>query len=219
LAIAALKKELETILGNEVTYNEGHFTPVVEVAPKEKEESEPTIPLDLKESLTEVMFFPDTEDFINVHRICHYLSSARKTLEICVFTITDDRFSKVLLDAHKKGVEVRIITDDEKSIDPGSDIEAFLKAGIKLRMDCSHAHMHHKFAILDGLIIMNGSFNWTRSASKENRENVMVSNDKAFVAQFQKEFEHLWQEFAKNPLTPVEHHPEQHQDHHQEHHH
>jgi cardiolipin hydrolase len=52
--------------------------------------------------------------------------------------------------------------------------------------------MHHKFAILDGVLLINGSFNWTRQASLENRENMMITNDKVFVDQFVVAFEGMW---------------------------
>ena len=35
--------------------------------------------------------------------------------------------------------------------------------------------MHHKFAIVDSTILLNGSFNWTERAVSENCENVVIS--------------------------------------------
>ena len=66
------------------------------------------------------------------------------------------------------------------------------KVGIPTKSDNSKAHMHHKFAVLDGTLLINGSFNWTRQASLENRENMMISNDKVFVDQFVAAFEGMW---------------------------
>jgi len=65
-------------------------------------------------------------------------------------------------------------------------------------MDASRAHMHHKFVVLDGVVLMNGSFNWTRAASTENQENVIITNDETFVRLFQAEFARLWDSFANN---------------------
>ena len=61
------------------------------------------------------------------------LESAKVSLDICVFTITDDRISRLLIDAHARRVNVRIITDDEKSMDSGADIQNFRNAGIHVR--------------------------------------------------------------------------------------
>jgi phosphatidylserine/phosphatidylglycerophosphate/cardiolipin synthase-like enzyme len=54
------------------------------------------------------------------------------------------------------------------------------------------AHMHHKFALFDGKRLMSGSFNWTRSASEQNEENLIVTPDQTLVAAFSARFEMLW---------------------------
>ena len=56
--------------------------------------------------------------------------------------------------------------------------------------------MHHKFAIADTDLLLTGSYNWTRSASTENNENVVVSNNARLVSSFQKEFDRLWRTLA-----------------------
>ena len=41
------------------------------------------------------------------------MRGCRATLDICVFTIADDRLTESILAAHRRGVAVRIITDEE----------------------------------------------------------------------------------------------------------
>ena len=53
-----------------------------------------------------------------------------------------------------------------------------------------------QFAILDGVVLLNGSFNWTKQASEHNNENVMITNDAGFTAEFQQQFEQLWELFS-----------------------
>merc|ERR1712138_169257 len=93
-------------------------------------------------------------------------------------------------------VRVRIITDKAQSEAIGSDIAELQAAGIEVRMNTSQHHMHHKFCILDECVLMNGSFNWTQGACENNYENVMITNETAFVAPFRDQFEQLWQECA-----------------------
>lgn len=120
------------------------------------------------------------------------LGRVRKTADICVFTITDDRISHAILAAHQRRVAVRIITDNDKQHDHGSDIERLRSAGIALRVDMTEHHMHHKFAVLDGATLLNGSYNWTRSAATHNEENLIVTSDAALVATFAKQFASMW---------------------------
>ncbi len=124
--------------------------------------------------------------------IVNHFLNARRSVDICVFTITDDRISAAILAAHKRGVKVRIITDNEKAYDAGSDVPRFRAAGIPVVVDDSPFHMHHKFAIFDGQRLLNGSYNWTRGAADQNEENVVDTDDRVLIARFQHEYDALW---------------------------
>lgn len=142
---------------------------------------------------SEVVFSPG-EDC--ARRIIDLLGGARSTLEVCVFTLTDDRISDALLSAARRSVAVRVITDDAKAGDLGSDVSALVRAGIPVRTDRAESHMHHKFAIADRQLVVTGSYNWTRQASTQNQENLVVSDDPRFAAAFQREFDALWVQFG-----------------------
>lgn len=131
-----------------------------------------------------------------LHRIRQLISEARQTLDICVFTITDNRIVDKLEEAYQRGITIRIISDDTKSEDLGSDMEALEQLGIPCRYDRTSAHMHHKFAIADTHLLLTGSYNWTRSASTANNENIIVSNTPRLVTSFQGEFDRMWRALA-----------------------
>eukprot|EP00010_Vexillifera_abyssalis_P000398 CAMPEP_0201553418 /NCGR_PEP_ID=MMETSP0173_2-20130828/27978_1 /ASSEMBLY_ACC=CAM_ASM_000268 /TAXON_ID=218659 /ORGANISM="Vexillifera sp., Strain DIVA3 564/2" /LENGTH=304 /DNA_ID=CAMNT_0047964199 /DNA_START=180 /DNA_END=1091 /DNA_ORIENTATION=- len=118
------------------------------------------IDLSPSKKICEALFFPEQDDGPAFKRFLLYLLSAKKSLEVCVFTITDDRISKILIHKARVGVKVRVITDDDQATALGSDIADFVKADIEVRMDATSAHMHHKFAVIDGTVLVNGSFNW-----------------------------------------------------------
>lgn len=142
---------------------------------------------------TSVCFSPGDACLRKLRELCR---GACSTLDACVFTIADDRLTGELLDAHARGVRVRIISDDDKRHDDGSDIHRLCDAGIEVRVDRTRFHMHHKFALFDGGTIANGSFNWTRTASTSNFENLVVSNDAYLCRVFSGHFEQLWRAFA-----------------------
>ncbi len=123
------------------------------------------------------------------------LREARTSLDICVFTITDDRLTRGILDAADRGVAVRVVTDNDKRFDSGSDIHRLARLGIAVRHDPDDDHMHHKFAIVDGRSLITGSYNWTRGATR-NHENVLQIHDRALVQHHRDEFERLWRRFG-----------------------
>lgn len=125
-------------------------------------------------------------------RIISLLDRSRSDVRICVFTITDNNVSGAILGAHKRGVNVRIITDPDKALDRGSDIVRLQEAGIPVRVDHASDHMHHKFAVFDGDVAVTGSYNWTRGAAERNLENIVVTDDARLVKPFRDEFERLW---------------------------
>ncbi|MFV0547617.1 MAG: phospholipase D-like domain-containing protein, partial [Limnobaculum xujianqingii] len=78
----------------------------------------------------------------------------------------------------------------------GSDIEYLQRKGISIVMDNSPYHMHHKFAVFDDRYLLNGSFNWTKSASQYNYENILITDSPTPLAFYQQEFTRLWQRFS-----------------------
>jgi cardiolipin hydrolase len=130
-------------------------------------------------------------------RISGLCGLARRQIDVCVFTITDDSLANALLEAHGRGVNVRIITDDDKAGDRGSDVIDLARAGLEVRLDHSEHHMHHKFALFDGAFVVTGSYNWTRSAARVNEENIVVSDDPRLLGAFGETFEKLWEDFGR----------------------
>lgn len=128
-------------------------------------------------------------------RIVRLFGEAKKSADVCVFTITDDRISGAILAAHRRGVRVRVITDNEKCLDPGSDIARLSQSGLAVRQDNTEYHMHHKFALFDERLLLTGSYNWTRSAAMHNEENFVLTSEPRLIRAFNKLFEELWTQF------------------------
>ena len=125
-------------------------------------------------------------------RITALLDSARRTVDICVFTITDDRITSAIERSHRRGVKVRVISDNDKALDRGADTRRLAGAGVPVRFDETSAHMHHKYAIFDRQLLLTGSYNWTRSAARANHENIVVTDDPRLTERFTSNFDELW---------------------------
>ncbi|MCE0558247.1 MULTISPECIES: phospholipase D-like domain-containing protein [unclassified Motilimonas] len=127
-----------------------------------------------------------------LNRIVSLCNQARHSIDVCVFTISCNEITAALLKAHQRGINVRIISDNDKRNDKGSDVYQLDEAGIPVVVDRTEHHMHNKFALFDKKILLNGSFNWTRSASKFNQENIATTDNPKLVQAFSYEFERLW---------------------------
>ncbi|KAI8074413.1 hypothetical protein BC940DRAFT_288179 [Gongronella butleri] len=138
-------------------------------------------------------FFPSKESF---NAFSSVLNSAQKTIDICVFSITDDDVADILIAAKQRKVDVRIITDNQQAAGKGADAERLQKDyGIPYKTDNTTGYMHNKFAIVDSKTMINGSFNWSKGARFKNRENIIVTNLPYCIKEFQAQFDALWAEF------------------------
>lgn len=141
--------------------------------------------------LHEVMFSPGQDIPEN---IAYYLSRAKRSIDLCVFTISDESLAHALKAAHARGVKIRLITDNNKMRDYGSQVKELARAGIEVKIDNSRYHMHNKFGLIDGRIVFTGSYNWTYTAKMYNQENIVITTNYTIVHKFIDEFERLWQD-------------------------
>lgn len=143
-------------------------------------------------------YFSPGNDCLNA--IIAAIQQAGHAVKICVFTISDDRITAAIRQAHAAGIQVKVLTDNEKLFDKGSDIRELALAGVLIRVDVTQYHMHHKFAIIDNEVLLTGSYNWTRSAANYNHENLLVTNQPDIVNAYLTEFDSLWQQL---PLLEI----------------
>lgn len=143
--------------------------------------------------VSSAFFAPGDACLRKLRELCR---SAKRSLDVCVYTISDDRLAEEILACHKRGIAVRVISDNDKKFDDGSDVLRLRELGVPVRVDDSPFHMHHKFALFDGRVLANGSFNWTRSATTSNEENLVVTDDANLVRSFSGHFEALWGKFG-----------------------
>ena len=144
---------------------------------------------------TQVFFTPGPDCENN---IISRLNNAKKTVDIAVFSITNNNIADAILAAHKRGVKVRIITDVEQSKWRTSLVDELMDAGIPVRMNSElvYGAQHDKFAIFDGKEMTTGSFNWTNSATKNNCENCLFLQEKQSCSQYLKRYEDLWKTYG-----------------------
>jgi len=64
-----------------------------------------------------------------------YIEKAKKSIDLAIFSFTNDDLANALLAAHARGVALRIITDDEAMKGKGADTQRMADAGVPCRTD------------------------------------------------------------------------------------
>jgi len=86
----------------------------------------------------DVLFFPD-QTRSSRHgpfaKLIGYLDGASRSLDVAVYSITDNRIRDALRRAHGRGVAVRVISDTEQSKSLGSDVLDLAREGIPTRLN------------------------------------------------------------------------------------
>ncbi|XP_076585426.1 mitochondrial cardiolipin hydrolase [Chaetodon auriga] len=126
-------------------------------------------------------------------RLLRRILSAASSLDLCVFAFSNMDLSRALVALHSRGVTIRVLSDKEYAAINGSQVGVLRKAGICVRCDGSSVHMHHKFAVVDGRLLITGSLNWTLQAVQSNMENVLVTEEPDLVRPFIEEFRRIWE--------------------------
>lgn len=113
------------------------------------------------------------------------LNKAQVNVLVQAYSFTSAPIAKALVDAHKRGVDVRAILDKSNQTEKYSSADFVKNAGIKTWIDSKHAIAHNKIMIIDGATILTGSFNFTKAAEENNAENLLViENDSALVLKY-----------------------------------
>ena len=120
------------------------------------------------------------------------MGGARERIYVAVYSFTSDRLAEALIGARNRGVDVRVVMERERSNEQGSEYPRLLGAGVEVRLDASPGLMHHKFMVIDGEIVVTGSYNWSAAAEERNDENLVVIRDRDVAGAFEREFERLW---------------------------
>jgi len=105
------------------------------------------------------------------------LGKAKLTVYVQAFSFTSAPIAQALVDAHKRGVAVQVILDKSQLTEKYSSADFVAHAGIPTFIDAHHAIAHNKIMVIDGAVVLTGSFNFTKAAENNNAENLLVIRD------------------------------------------
>ncbi|MEM7539024.1 MAG: phospholipase D-like domain-containing protein [Chloroflexota bacterium] len=152
-------------------------------------------------------FFTKTGVDIQAQLIAR-VDAAQSSIDVAIFELNLDAVADAVIRAHRRGVKIRIKTDDEFGIEedhePGhGQFARMMAAGIEVKDDDRGALMHNKFWIFDQSSVWTGSTNITVNGTRHNNNNVIIFNSSDVADIFQIEFDEMWQgqHGGKSPST------------------
>ncbi len=140
----------------------------------------------------EVYFAP--EDGV-AERLEHLIRNAHDTIYFLAYSFTSNALGEAIRAQGAAGVTVAGVMDAGQAVtNEGTEYDAFLQEGLDVRLDGNEGLMHHKVILLDGCIVIAGSYNFSRSAEEKNDENVLVLRNCALGEQFTREFWRIYEQ-------------------------
>jgi phosphatidylserine/phosphatidylglycerophosphate/cardiolipin synthase-like enzyme len=131
--------------------------------------------------------------------IIKQIDGAKHKIVVSTYSFTSDPIAQALLKARSNGVDITVVSDSDQRDDKNSVVRE-LSSKMPVYLDAKHAIHHNKIIVIDGEIVITGSFNFTKSAEEKNAENCLVIHSAELAAIYLSEFQkHLSHSERLNP--------------------
>lgn len=118
------------------------------------------------------------------------IRSAESQIDLAVYSMRSYSLRDALLEAHNRGVDVRIVIETDNRWTPA--VTTLEGAGIPLRTDERDYLMHHKFMVIDRKLVWIGSANFTFSGTHRENNSSLVVVSRELSADFETESEEMF---------------------------
>lgn len=107
------------------------------------------------------------------------INEAQQQVLVQAFSFTHKEIAQALIQAHQRGVEVKLLADREQTRRmPWGQVAAIAAAGVPVWLDGQHQSAHDKVMVIDAdgssPIVITGSYNFTKAAQHKNSENLLI---------------------------------------------
>lgn len=125
-----------------------------------------------------VLFAPDHAPEMEIMK---QMMRARSRIDFAIFTFAESSgIDDTMIALQRAGISVRGVLDENQANQRWAATHGLAHAGVELHA-CPHTHnvnkLHHKLMVIDGQVVIGGSFNYTEPANRLNDENIFVIGD------------------------------------------
>ena len=124
-------------------------------------------------------------------QVVNWIDRANKTIHVVIYSFTNDAIGDAVVRAHQRGVEIKVVFE-KSQVSMYSEYWKLQNIGVLVRNDTNSGLMHHKTAVIDGYVLLTGSFNWSQAAEERNNENLMILESDYLTLAFIEEFQQIW---------------------------
>ena len=143
----------------------------------------------------ETFFSPD--DGVAGH-VLEVLNNAEESIYFMAFSFTTDEFGEAIRMKAEDGLTVAGVMEEEQvKSNVGTEYDPFKQAGLDVYVDGNEGQMHHKVMIVDGKIVITGSYNFSNSAETRNDETLVIFHNEQIADFFLEEFQRVYQQAQK----------------------
>lgn len=147
----------------------------------------PTLTID--GTRVDTYFSPD--DSVANH-LATLLSSAEESIYFLAFSFTSNDLGGIVRAKAEEGLEIHGVMDEEQiDSNQGTEFDPFRQADLDVLIDGIPGQMHHKVFIVDGKIVVLGSYNFSQSAETRNDENILVVYNEDIAQEYLSEFQRV----------------------------
>lgn len=105
------------------------------------------------------------------------LEHATNSVLVQAYSFTSAPIARALVGCQRRELKVQVILDKSQRTEKYSEADFLRNQGVTTMIDAQHAIAHNKIMIIDGYLVLTGSFNFTKAAEENNAENLLVIND------------------------------------------
>lgn len=130
------------------------------------------------------------EDHVERAVVSH-LRETQKTIDFMAFSFTSVPIARAMAEELSEGTRVRGLIERRNAGGSHCRDDFLRQRGAEIHLDANPDTMHHKVIVVDELLVMTGSYNFSANAEKRNDENLLVLHNPEIAHRFVEEFESL----------------------------
>ena len=147
-------------------------------------------------TMVEVYFSPD--DGVAQH-ILDQINAAQANIDFLAYSFTSDDIGEAMRTQALAGITLAGVFEKTQvaSSKAYSEYDPMRAAGLDVWLDANPRNMHNKVILIDGQVVITGSYNFSASAEKTNDENLMIIHNSDIASLYMADFQRIYDRAKK----------------------